>query len=87
MLTFSEFGDGLTKKTRNLLWEVFCKHQTVSLKETKEEKKLKEHRQRLRQLQWQRRKEKKGSAPMRPIKHGCAVMHSSRPRRSLIRTS
>lgn len=62
--TFRQFGDGLTKKMRNLLWEVFCKHHTVSLKETKEEKKLEEHRQRLRQLQRQRRKDKKGSVPV-----------------------
>jgi hypothetical protein len=62
--TFRQFGDGLTKKMRNLLWEVFCKHHTVSLKETKEEKKLEEHRQRLRQLQRQRRRDKKGSAPV-----------------------
>lgn len=59
--TFRQFADGLTKKMRDELWIRFCKDRRISLKETKQEKALEEHRQKLRQLQRQRRKAR-GSA-------------------------
>ena len=60
--TFCQFGDGLTKKMKNLLWERFCKQPWVSLKETEAEERLGKHRQRLRQDQRQRRKERRKAA-------------------------
>ena len=62
--THKQFGDGLTKKMRNILWEQFRKNPKLSLKETAEERKLEDHRAKLRKGQRLRRKEKlKGRAP------------------------
>ena len=60
--TFRQFGDGLTKRLRNLLWEAFCRNHTISLKETEHERQIEKYRQQLRQQQRQRRKEKRGNA-------------------------
>lgn len=54
--TYRQFGNGLTKKKRDELWEEFCKNHTLSLKETPEEQALESHRQSLRRGQRQRRK-------------------------------
>ena len=59
---FKQFADMLTKRMRCALWEQFCRESTVSLKETDAERKLEEHRQRLRKEQRQRRRNRFGSA-------------------------
>lgn len=56
--THRQHGDGLTKHMRNVLWEQYIKEGWISLKETKKEAELEQHRKGLRQAQRQRRKEK-----------------------------
>ncbi|CAK9037022.1 Transposon Ty1-ML2 Gag-Pol polyprotein [Durusdinium trenchii] len=56
--THRQHADGLTKKMKNILWEIFCKLPRISLKETEDERKLEEHRKGLRKAQRQRRKDR-----------------------------
>ena len=56
--THKQYADGLTKKMKNALWEAYCKQPMISLRETESERKLEEHRARLRRDQRQRRKER-----------------------------
>ena len=60
--TFRQFGDGLTKRLRNLLWEAFCKSRTISLKETEQGAQARGAQTTAPPAQRQSRKEK-GSAP------------------------
>ena len=60
--THRQMADMLTKKMKALLWDKFCKENTLSLKETPQERALEEHRQSLRRQQRQRRKVKFGKA-------------------------
>eukprot|EP00435_Cladocopium_sp_Y103_P059413 s851_g21.t1 len=54
--TRRQIADGLTKRKREELWESYCEHHSLSLKETPQEKALEEQRQRVRRDQRQRRK-------------------------------
>ena len=60
--THRQMADMLTKRMKAILWDKFCKENTLSLKETPEERALEEHRQSLRRQQRQRRKVKFGKA-------------------------
>ena len=60
--THQQQADVLTKRMKGTLWESFCQNHRLSLKQTDAERRLEEHRQRLRKDQRQRRKVKFGRA-------------------------
>ena len=60
--THRQFADALTKRKRDELWEAFCGHHQVSLKETPAERAVEEHRRSLRKEQRQRRKARFGGS-------------------------
>ena len=64
--THKQFADGLTKKMKNPLWELFCRYNKLSLKETDTERRVEEHRAKLRRDQRQRRKERLRPSPAEP---------------------
>ena len=64
--THKQFADGLTKKMKNPLWELFCRFNKLSWKETDTERRVEEHRAKLRRDQRQRRKERLRPSPAAP---------------------
>lgn len=78
--THRQFGDGLTKSTRNVLWEAYLQKPFLSLKETEAERRTEEHRAQLRRQQRQRRKDrirdpKTKAAPKRAAPKATAVAY------------